>query len=132
MFSYVMQNKADYEKRWYRVGKLEMAIYEKLKVNKWKGKMPTYDRTLFDPRIHTWDEIAQSTCQAELIHETIALLSFLPIVEGIRFGAFPVFIVTSALAASFDLMLVMMQRYNRQRIINLLKRKRHLSEHISP
>lgn len=39
MFSYVMQNKADYEKRWYRVGKFEMAIYEKLKVNKWKGKM---------------------------------------------------------------------------------------------
>ncbi len=53
VFAYVMQNKADYGKRWYQVGKLEMAIYEKLKVNTWKGKMPTYDRTLFDPRIHT-------------------------------------------------------------------------------
>lgn len=68
VFSYVMQNKADYGKRWYQVGKLEMAIYEKLKVNKWKGKMPTYDRTLFDPRIHTWDESVKCINAEPIIH----------------------------------------------------------------
>ena len=85
--------------------------------------MPTYDRTLFDPRVHTWVEIAQAMCQAELIHETIALLSFLPIAAGIWFGAYPVFIVTSALAAGCDMLFVMMQRYNRQRIMKLLERE---------
>lgn len=85
--------------------------------------MPTYDRTLFDPQIHTWEEIAQAMCQAELIHETIALLSFLPIAAGIWFGAYPVFIVTSVLAAGCDMLFVMMQRYNRQRIMNLMKRE---------
>ena len=69
------------------------------------------------------DEIAQATCQAELGHETIAVLSFLPILAGNWFGAYPVFVITSILSALFDLMFVAMQRYNRQRIVRLIKRK---------
>ena len=123
-FQAVMQNRADLRKRWYRVGRREMAVYEALKVKRWKRRMPTYDNALFDPRLHTWDEVAQAMCQAELVHETIALLSFLPIAAGLRFGAYPVFIVTSVLSAGYDLLFVMMQRYNRQRIMVLLERKR--------
>jgi len=48
---------------------------------------------------------------------------FLPIAEGIWFGAYPVFIVTSVLAAGCDTLFVMMQRYNRQRIMKLLERE---------
>lgn len=123
LFRSVMQNRADYSKRWYQVSKHEMAVYEKLNIKSWKRRMPTYDRTLFDPRVHTWDKIAQAMCQAELIHETIIVLSFLPIVEGIWFGEYQVFIITSLLAACCDLLFVMMQRYNRQRVIKLLKHK---------
>ncbi len=123
-FCIVMKNRADYKKRWYHVSGHEMAVYERLNVKKWKRRMPTYDRTLFDPRLHTWEEIAQAMCQAELVHETIALLSFLPIIAGIWFGAYPVFVVTSVLAAGCDMLFVMMQRYNRQRIMTLLQRER--------
>ena len=126
-FHMVMGNRADYRKRWYQVSKREMTLYDKLRVKKWKRGMPTYDPTQFDPRRHTWEEIAQAMCQAELVHETIAALSFLPIAAGARFGAYPVFIVTSVLAALFDMMLVMMQRYNRQRVMRLLERKRAAS-----
>lgn len=123
-FCIVMKNRADYKKRWYHVSRHEMAVYERLNVKKWKRRMPTYDRTLFDPRLHTWEQIAQAMCQAELVHETIALLSFLPIIAGIWFGAYPVFVVTSVLAAGCDMLFVMMQRYNRQRIMTLLQRER--------
>lgn len=123
VFRTVMHNRANYRKRWYRVSKRELAIYEKLQVKKWKSKMPTYDPTLFDPQIHSWDEIAQAMCQAELVHETIVVFSFLPIVGGIWFGAYPVFIVTSILAAWLDAMFVIMQRYNRQRVLKLLNHK---------
>ncbi len=123
-FQAVMQNRADLRKRWYRVGRREMAVYEALKVKRWKRRMPTYDNALFDLRLHTWNEVAQAMCQAELVHEAIALLSFLPIAAGLRFGAYPVFIVTSVLSAGYDLLFVMMQRYNRQRIMVLLERKR--------
>ncbi len=100
-----------------------MALYEKLQVKKWKRGMPTYDPSLFDPRLHTWGEIAQAMCQAELVHETIAVLSFLPIAAGAWFGDYPVFIITSVLAAACDTMFVIMQRYNRQRVMKLLRRE---------
>ena len=82
-FSAGMQNRANYTSRWYQVSRREMAVYEKLKVKRWKRGMPTYDPSLFDPRTHTWEEIVQATCQAELVHETIAVLSFLPIAAGV-------------------------------------------------
>ena len=122
-FHATMRNKADYRKRWYQVSKREMAVYEKLKVKQWKRRMPTYDPTLFDPQLHTWEEIVQAMCQAELVHETIAALSFLPIAAGVWFGEYPVFIVTSVLAAACDMVFVIMQRYNRQRVMKLLNRK---------
>ena len=122
-FHATMRNKADYRKRWYQVSKREMAVYEKLKVKQWKRRMPTYDPALFDPRLHTREEIVQAMCQAELVHETIAVLSFLPILAGIWFGEYPVFIVTSVLSAACDMVFVIMQRYNRQRVTKLLNRK---------
>lgn len=122
-FHATMRNKADYRKRWYQVSKREMAVYEKLKVKQWKRRMPTYDPALFDSRLHTWEEIVQAMCQAELVHETIAVLSFLPILAGIWFGEYPVFIVTSVLSAACDIVFVIMQRYNRQRVTKLLNRK---------
>lgn len=122
-FHATMRNKADYRKRWYQVSKREMAVYEKLKVKQWKRRMPTYDPALFDPRLHTWEEIVQAMCQAELVHETIAVLSFLPILAGIWLGEYPVFIVTSVLSAACDIVFVIMQRYNRQRVTKLLNRK---------
>ena len=120
-FDSKMKNHAEYHKRWYQVGTLEKTIYEKLKVKTWKNKMPTYDMDAFDIRQHTWDEIAQATCQSELVHEANVFLSFVPIFSSRWFGALPVFMITSVLAAFYDLLFVMMQRYNRARIIKILK-----------
>ena len=120
VFNKLMKNKANLNNSWYKVGKLEMSFYKKLKVKKWKDKMPTYEGELFDPKKHTWDEIAQAMCQAELIHETNVILSFLPVLAGIWFGSYSVFIITSICAAIFDMIFVVIQRYNRQRIMNII------------
>ncbi len=124
VFTRVMNNKADYHKKRYQVSTGEMKLYGKLRVKKWKDKMPTYVKALFDPGVHTWDEIAQAMCQAELVHKMSAALSFLPVAGGIFFGAFPVFITTSVLAALFDMTFVIMQRYNRYRLMKLLEHGR--------
>ena len=118
----LLHNKVDYNKKWFYVGKTELSLYNKLKVKNWKGKMPTYDKSLFDSNEHSWDEIAQAMCQSEIVHETIVVFSFLPIVSAVWFSSLPVFIITSVLSAGFDLMLVIMQRYNRPRIIKLIKK----------
>ena len=117
----LLNNRVDYRKRWFRVSAFEEKLYKKLNVKKWKGKMGTYDPDCFDRKIHSWDEIAQAMCQAEVVHELIIVLSFLPVFAAIPFGALPVFVITSVLAACFDAMFVIMQRYNRPRIIKLIE-----------
>ncbi len=119
-----MQNKADYTKKWYQVSDLELKLYQKLKVKKWKNRMPTYDMDVFDVSKHSWDEIIQATCQSELVHETNVIFSFLPIIASIWFGSFEVFLLTSIASAIFDLLFVFMQRFNRSRILKMKRRNR--------
>lgn len=123
LFNVKMKNRADYTKKWYRVSDTEMKLYRKLKVKKWKNKMPTFDMDVFNISKHSWDEILQATCQSELVHETNLVLSFLPLVESVWFGAFEVFLITSVSGAVFDLLFVIMQRFNRERILKM-RRKR--------
>ncbi len=121
LFALKMTNQADYTKKWYQVSEIEMTLYRKLKVKKWKNKMPTYNVDVFDVSKHSWDEIIQATCLSELVHETNFVFSFLPIVEAVWFGTFEVFLITSVLGAIFDLMFVFMQRFNRMRILKMRK-----------
>ena len=123
IFRCVMHNQADLSKRWYQQKNWEKHIYQKLHVKQWKGKMPTYDPDSFDLKLHTPGEIAGAMCQAELSHEIIVVLSFLPLLAVPVFGAFWVFLITSTLAALLDLMFVIMQRYNRPRILNLCRKR---------
>lgn len=117
----IMGNHADYTKPWYQQLPFEKRLYKVLKVKKWKGSLPTYDPSLFDSQLHSWDEIAQAMCQAEVVHEIIVVLSFLPLLAAIPFGSFFVFLITSLLAALYDLSFVIMQRYNRPRVLKFLR-----------
>ena len=124
MFDLIMKNRANYEKRWYQVSKLEMKFYQKIKVKQWKNKMPTYDVDVFDTSKHSWNEIIQATCQSELVHETNVIFSFFPIISSVWFGSFEVFLITSITSAIFDLMFVFMQRFNRARILKIKVKSR--------
>ena len=124
--NFIWNNHVDYQREWFHVSTREQKLYKKLNVKKWKRKMGTYDPACFDNKVHSWDEIAQATCQAELVHELIIVLSFIPIFAAVPFGALPVFVITSVLAAGFDAMFVIIQRCNRPRIIKLI----HNSEKI--
>lgn len=115
----IMKNRADYNSRWYQPLSFEKKLYKRLNVKKWKDILPTYNPEQFSVHNKTYDEIAQVMCQAEIVHEVIFVLSFLPLLAAIKFGAFAVFLFTSVLAACFDLMFVIMQRYNRPRVIKL-------------
>lgn len=123
LFSIFMKNRADYRKRWYQIAPWEQKLYKCLRVKAWKGKMPTYDPESFSTKTHTWEELAQTMCQAELVHEVNMVLSFVPLIASCWFGAFPVFLITSICAAMYDGLFVVMQRYNRGRILKIIDRK---------
>ena len=123
IYDHAMQNRANLSSKRWQLRPWEKSLYEKLGVKKWKGNMPTYDPGLFSPQKHSWEEIAQAMCQAELVHSTIIPLSFLPLLAAIPWGSFGVFLITSLLAACYDAIFVIMQRYNRPRIMRLLKKE---------
>lgn len=122
--NFAMHNHADLSKPWYQQKSWEKKLYRILRVKKWKGRVPTYEPDLFDLRKHTPDEVAQAMCQAEITHEVIIPLSFLPIFAAIWAGALPAFIITSVLASIMELFFIITQRFNRPRIISMLRRSK--------
>ena len=65
--------------------------------------------------------LLHNIAQAELVHRIIAVLSFAPLLLIIPYGAPAVFIVTSIFACLVDLRYVIVQRYNRPRVIRIMK-----------
>lgn len=119
----IMHNRANLDHTWFQPLKFESKLYNWLKIRKWKRTMPTYSPELFDASKRSYAEIAQAMCQAEIVHECNMLLSFLPVFTAIFWGDFWVFFLTSTAAALYDSIFVMMQRYNRPRIIRLIRKK---------
>jgi len=128
LFNWWLNNKVDCSRKWFQVGPGEQRLYHFLKVRKWKKHLPTYDPNAFDKKQHSWQEIAEAMCQSELVHETIVILSFLPIVASVWFGAMPVFAATSLFSALFDSLFVMIQRYNRPRVLKMVSAEQERAE----
>lgn len=113
----------NYKIKLFAPRKIEKKIFKLLRVKKWKANIPTYNPESFSPETHTAEEIAAAMCGAELTHEIIVIFSFVPILFSIRFGVPAVFIITSVVAAIVDLIFVVVQRYNRPRVVRFIKRK---------
>lgn len=107
---------------WFITKEFEKKLFKLLKVKKWKLFMPTANPESFSLKKHTPEDIAKTMCSSELVHEINIFLSFLPIFLAIPFGKITVFIITSILAALCDLPFVIMQRFNRPRIIRFARR----------
>ena len=109
---------------WFRPKKFEPPLYRALRVKQWKKHLPTYAPESFDLGKHSIEEVIHTCCCSEAVHEWIMLLSFLPVLTIPAFGAPWVFWITSILAALCDGSFVMLQRYNRPRLIRILDKER--------
>ena len=113
----------DYTHPWFRPRSWENAFYQKLKLRRWKGRLPTYAPDQFSLEENSLHRIIQNMCGAELVHEIIMLCSFLPVLMSPIFGEPGVFWITSVCAALFDSLFVMAQRYNRPRVVRIYEKK---------
>ena len=116
----LVPNKFDYKARWFQPKAFESALYQKLRIRKWKKYIPTYNPDSFSLKSNSLEQILQNMCQAEVVHLLIIAASFLPLLLSFLWDSFGVFLVTSLLSAAFDLVFVIAQRYNRPRFIRLL------------
>ena len=123
----IFHKKYDHLSWWFQERKWEPEFYRLIKVKKWKVKAFTYDPSEFSLKLHSLQEIINNMCHAELVHELIVLLSFTSLLFAIPFGAFVVFLITATLAALFDMTFVILQRYNRPRVVNVSNCNRRLT-----
>ena len=112
----------DYNNWWFKPKKFEKRFYKLIKVKDWKEKVPSWSPGAFSLKDKSLHKIAIGMCNAELVHEIIVILSYVPILFSIKYGVPAVFICTSILAGAIDMIFVIIQRYNRPRIINLIKK----------
>lgn len=86
--------------------------------------MPTFAPEMLNLNIHTWEEIAGAMCQSEVVHSIIVVLCFVPILASLIWGKFWVFFITSVLSACVESLFVIMQRYNRPRVIRMIEKEK--------
>ena len=116
----IMKNKANHNSFWFREKGFEGKLFKIIGIKKWKKYLPTYSPDTFDTSKKTLKEIVGATCQAEIVHETIMVFSLLPIILIPYLGAAVAFIITSVLSALIDFAFVMLQRYNRPRLVKVI------------
>lgn len=115
------------QNRWFAQKRWETPLYQFLRVRCWKERMPTYDPKQFSMD-NSLSEVVQATCISELVHELILPLSFVPVCWSKYWGAFGVFLLTSLAAALVDSSFIILQRYNRPRLLRLLNRQQFHSK----
>ena len=68
-------------------------------------------------------------CGAEIVHEVNVVVSFVPVVLSVIVPVLRstvlVFVLTSVAAAIFDMLFVIIQRYNRPRMLKLMRRRQN-------
>lgn len=113
----------NYKQWWFKEKGFEKELYKFLRVKEWKGKALTYNPESFSLKQHSLEEIANTMVKSEVDHwinETISLSTLLFIIPWGKTWAF----VISAIAAMiFDSQFIIIQRYNRPRILRVLKRE---------
>lgn len=120
----IFHKKYDYQKKWFQQKLWEKRLYQFLKVKNWKEHVMTYNPSEFSMKVHSMEEIVNNMCHAEVVHELIVVLSFTSLLFAIPFGAWGVFLITAICAALVDCMFVVIQRYNRPRLVQLMKKQR--------
>ena len=118
----IMKNKANYNSVWFREKRFEKKLYNLFRVRKWKKYIPTYSPDTFDTNQKTVKEIVGATCQAEIVHEVIMVLSLLPIAVIPFLGGAAAIFITSFLSMLIDSVFVILQRYNRPRLLRVVER----------
>ncbi len=109
----------------------EKNLYNVIKVSKWKGKLPIYQKKGALDRKHipenlSIDHLEQfviDTCKAELVHLLIGILGFSSVVFVIcKVEPFFTFIVIAIVMNFAQIPFILVQRYNRPRLLKLIYR----------
>lgn len=113
----------NYKQWWFKERKFEKKLYEILKVKKWKGKALTYNPEQFDLKQNSLEQILNTMTKSEVDHWINEAISISTMFFGLIWGETWIFVLTAIAAMIFDGQFIVIQRYNRPRIIKILERQ---------
>lgn len=108
----------------FRERRFERILYKILRVRKWKKFIPSYDNGEFSLKDRSIGDIARATCRAESVHTLCVLASLVTVCFSTWFGSFIVFLITGILGAAADMVFIIVQRYNRPRLLRAMNGER--------
>lgn len=111
-------------KQWlFKERKFEKKLYKILRVKDWKGKALTYNPESFSLKEHSLEEIANTMAKSEVDHWINEAISLSTMLFAILWGEFWIFCLTAVAAMIFDSQFIIIQRYNRPRIVKIIDRE---------
>ncbi len=116
--------KINYKQWLFKERNFEKGFYKLLRVKKWKGKALTYNPELFSLKDYSLEEIANTMSKAEVDHWINEVISLSTLLFAIPWGQFWIFLITAIAAMLFDSQFIIIQRYNRPRIVKILERRK--------
>lgn len=111
----------NYKHWWFKEKKFEKKLYKILKVKEWKGKALTYNPEQFSLKENSLETIANTMAKSEVDHWINELISVSTMFFSLIWGSFLPFFISAIVAMIFDSQFIIIQRYNRPRIIKILE-----------
>lgn len=116
----------NYMHPWFRRYKLEKKLYKLLRVRAWKDKVLTFEPENYDVKNRTLEQLAATMAKSELDHWINQIISLFSISFLFVWGCAPAFIITAIAAMLFDAQFIIVQRYNRPIVLNVISTKARL------
>ena len=116
--------KIDYRHWWFNERNFEKELYKVLKVKKWKDKALTYRPELFSLKDYSLEEIANTMSKAETDHWVNEVISLTTLLFALLWGEFWIFAISAFVAMLFDGQFIVIQRYNRPRVVKAIEREK--------
>lgn len=114
----------NYKQWWFKERKFEKSLYKFLKVKEWKGKALTYNPEQFDLKENSLEQIVNTMTKSEVDHWINEAISISTIFLGFIWGKIWLFSITALAAMIFDSQFIIIQRYNRPRVIKIIEREK--------
>lgn len=118
----IAQKKDFYNLWWFRQRRFESRLYKSLNIKNWKARVLTYDKNLFDLNKLSPRAVLISITQSEIVHEANIILSYLPMIFADRLGHPWVLFILCSFGSVGHIPFIVIQRYNRPRIVRLMKK----------
>lgn len=112
----------NYKQKWFKERKFEKKLYKLLRVKDWKGKALTYNPESFSLKEHSLEEIVDTMTKSEVDHWINEIISLSTLLFAIPWGKFWLFLASAILAMIFDSQFIIIQRYNRPRVLKILEK----------